>query len=316
VLLYNVSFLGGVYFMLSFKLVLRCFVWLLAFCGVGLANGAAQAERKVISSIKPLALIAQAITEGSAIKVETLLPPASSPHNYALKISDAKRLQTADLVIWLGAEAEPYINSRNIKNHLPLLNHIQKSYLLEGGEGHGHDGHRHHAVDPHIWLDPVLAQEMAALIAKRLIALSPDEKELIQKNLEVFKDKTIKIDQKLIKMLEPHRESGFLAYHDAYGYFVKRYHLHQLGVVWKQEGGGMSVKHLAELEAKVGSAGGVCLFREPQFLSAPLPDFGGAHRVREGILDPLGIEASSYQELLESLANQLVRCLVDNKSKP
>lgn len=286
-------------------MMLQYFALLLAIIGSQLAFGAEQQSRKVVASIKPLGLIADAIVSGSGIEVEVLLPPGSSPHNYALKISDAKRLQTADLVIWLGEEAEPYISPGKSKSHLALLGHLSRDQLIEENEGHDH----HHSVDPHIWLDPVLAQEIAALIAKRLIALYPDQKLLIEKNTHTFNLSTGELDQKLYKLLGPYQDRGFLAYHNAYSYFVRRYGLRQLAVVQEQVGVSMSVKHLAELRRLAVPGEAICFFREPQFMKAPIPDLGEGFEIKEGVLDPLGVEAIGYQHLLENLANQIVKCV-------
>jgi len=305
VLLYNVSFVKRADFVRFRGWLLRYFVILLAICSGGLALGADQVSQKVIATIKPIGLITEAIVDGSSIEVDVLLPPTSSPHNYALKISDAKRLQTADLVIWLGQDAEPYINPGKSKSHLALLGYLSRDQLIEEDGGHNH----HHSVDPHIWLDPVLAQEIAALIAKRLIALYPDQKVLIEKNTHTFKLSTGELDQKLNKLLRPYQDRGFLAYHNAYGYFVRRYGLRQLAVIQEQVGVSMSVKHLAELRKLAVPGEAICYFREPQFMKAPIPDLGEGFEIKEGVLDPLGVEAIGYQHLLESLANQIVKCI-------
>lgn len=280
-------------------------VILLVVLGSELAFGADQESGKVIASIKPLGLITEAILDGSDIKVDLLLPPTSSPHNYALKISDAKRLQAADLVIWLGKEAEPYINPDKTKSDLALLSHVSKAQLIEQDEGHDH----RHSVDPHIWLDPVLAKGAAALIAKRLVALYPDQKTLIEKNTRLFDLNTSELDQKLNSLFQPYQGRGFLAYHNAYGYFVRRYGLRQLGVIQEQAGNSMSLRHLVRLQSVVKPGEAICLFREPQFIKAPIPDLGEGREVKEGTLDPLGVEADSYEQLLKTLSNQLVECL-------
>jgi len=277
-----------------------------------LALGVDQVSPKVIASIKPLGLITEAIVDGTGIEVDVLLPPASSPHNYALKISDAKRLQSADLVVWLGGDAEPYINPGKTQRQLALLSHLGKHQLIE--EEHG--GHQHHhSVDPHFWLDPVLATEAAGLIGKRLIALYPEQKALIEINTDTFNLKVGELDQKLNKMLEPHQGRGFLVYHNAYGYFVRRYGLRQLGVLQEQVGSSMSLKHLMELQKRVEPGRAICLFREPQFVRASIPDFGAGREVKEGLLDPLGVGATTYEELLENLSNQLVKCFSGDDSR-
>lgn len=72
-----------------------------AFVASFLLIGSAQAEVKVLTSIKPLQLIAAAVQDGVAIP-EVLLPPGASPHNYALRPSDVRKVQSVDLLYWIG----------------------------------------------------------------------------------------------------------------------------------------------------------------------------------------------------------------------
>nr|MDT0253921.1 zinc ABC transporter substrate-binding protein [Endozoicomonas sp.] len=64
---------------------------------------------KVLASIKPLQLIAQAVTEG-VTNADVLLPPGSSPHSYSLKPSDARKLRNADVVFWVGPSMESFLS--------------------------------------------------------------------------------------------------------------------------------------------------------------------------------------------------------------
>src|SRR5690606_31878182 len=101
---------------------------------------------------------------------------------------------------------------------------------------------------------------VAGLIAERLIGLYPEQKSLIEKNVHSFNDKNAEIDRELKRSLQPYQSTGFLAYHNAYGYFVRHYDLHQLGVIQQQGGRTLSVKHLLELQALIEPGEAVCVF--------------------------------------------------------
>ena len=72
----------------------------LLFSFLLLAAGTAQAEVRVLTSIKPLQLIAAAVQDGVG-EPEALLPPGASPHHYALRPSDMRRVQEVDLLYWI-----------------------------------------------------------------------------------------------------------------------------------------------------------------------------------------------------------------------
>ena len=69
---------------------------------------AASAQANVLTTIKPLGFIAAAITDG-VTETEVLLPVSASPHDYSLKPSDASKLQSADLVVWVGGGMESFL---------------------------------------------------------------------------------------------------------------------------------------------------------------------------------------------------------------
>ena len=55
---------------------------------------------EVLTTIKPLGFIANAITDG-VTDTKVLLPVSASPHDYSLKPSDVEQLNSAQLVVWV-----------------------------------------------------------------------------------------------------------------------------------------------------------------------------------------------------------------------
>lgn len=65
------------------------------------------ANADVVASIRPLAFIAAGIADG-VTGTQVLLPDGASPHDYALKPSDLKKIKQADLFVWVGPELEMF----------------------------------------------------------------------------------------------------------------------------------------------------------------------------------------------------------------
>lgn len=111
----------------------------------GSATQAANAA--VVASLKPLGFIASAIADG-VTDTEVLLPDGASEHDYSLRPSDVKRLQGADLVVWIGPEMEAFMEKsvKNIPNAklvtIAQLNDV-KPLLMKGADDddddHGHN---------------------------------------------------------------------------------------------------------------------------------------------------------------------------------
>lgn len=266
----------------------------------------------VLASIKPLALIAEAVVENTSTKVDTLLPVGVSLHDYTLKPSDARRLQEAGLLLWLGPQAEPHLAKVRTKNSLPLLEGLPSTRLIH--RGHGEDQHHGHdyTVDPHIWLDPGLAREVARRLAESLISSRPSERQQLQANLSAFESRTKKLEEIMRMRLIPLQNKAFLVHHDAYQYLIRPYGIKARGVILQDPGeAGLSVKHLLELQESVRGYRQICIFSEPQFEGSGQPQLGAQVKVLQGVLDPLGSGADSYESLMMDLVLGLERCLTD-----
>ena len=69
----------------------------------------AQADApKVVTDIAPIQALVSRVMAGVGTS-EQLLPANVSPHDYAMRPSEARALQNADLVIWVGAELTPML---------------------------------------------------------------------------------------------------------------------------------------------------------------------------------------------------------------
>ena len=68
----------------------------------------ANAEIKVVASIKPIHSLASYLMDGVA-KPDLIVDGYASPHGFAMKPSHAKMLQTADIVFWVGEDLENFL---------------------------------------------------------------------------------------------------------------------------------------------------------------------------------------------------------------
>ncbi|QXO18142.1 MULTISPECIES: zinc ABC transporter substrate-binding protein [Vibrio] len=98
----------------------------------------------ILTSIKPIQMITHELTAGVA-EPDVLLPANASPHDYALRPSDVKRIHNADLIIWFGEDLEPFLD-RALASHSNVLT-LEKSpqlVLRSYGEAEEHDDHEEH----------------------------------------------------------------------------------------------------------------------------------------------------------------------------
>lgn len=302
---------------------------------LGLLLSTPAAALEVLTSVKPLQLIATAITDGAAT-TELLLKPGTSPHDYALRPSDLKRVKQADLVVWVGPELEQFLTPLLSKrtNTLQVLAQLPVDHAPEGHEGHTehaehkehhhqaavtdehageHDAHQHGNRDPHVWLDPHNAQRIAELLAERLSQLDPGNATRYRSNLQQFKTTLAQVDREIMQQLAPVRNRGYFVFHDAYGYWEDHYRIPSLGHFTINPERSPGAQTVSRIHQALSEAKAQCVFAEPQFRPAVLEAVVRNTAARVGILDPLAadipVDNQGYFNFLRQLADNMVDCL-------
>jgi zinc transport system substrate-binding protein len=304
-------------------IVSRLFSIFVAFFASFLLIGSAQAEVKVLTSIKPLQLIAAAVQDGVAIP-EVLLPPGASPHNYALRPSDVRKVQSVDLLYWIGPDMEGFLprvlNGRTLPNvavqDLPgmkLRRFAEDSHShAEEADEHDHD-HRPGSLDAHLWLSPVNARVIATKMAADLSAADPDNAARYQSNLKAFDERLDALDARLKKRLADVQGKPYFVFHEAFDYFEDAYGLKHVGVFSVAAEVQPGAQHVAAMRARLQEVGKTCVFSEPPLRPRLAETLVAGLPVKLAELDALGgytpATAQGYEQVLEKLGNDLAGCL-------
>ena len=301
----------------------RLFSVSVAFVASFLLIGSAQAEVKVLTSIKPLQLIAAAVQDGVAIP-EVLLPPGASPHNYALRPSDVRKVQSVDLLYWIGPDMEGFLprvlGGRSLPSvavqdlpglklrHFGADNHSHS----EEAEEHDHD-HRPGSLDAHLWLSPVNARVIADKMAADLSAADPANAQRYQSNAKAFDERLDALDQRLKKRLANVEGKPYFVFHEAFDYFEDAYGLKHAGVFAVAAEVQPGAQHVAAMRKRLQEVGKTCVFSEPPLRPRLAETLVSGLPVKLAELDALGgytpATAQGYEQVLEKLGNDLAGCL-------
>jgi len=303
--------------------VSRLFSVFVAFVGSFLLIGSAQAEVKVLTSIKPLQLIAAAVQDGVAIP-EVLLPPGASPHNYALRPSDVRKVQSVDLLYWIGPDMEGFLprvlNGRTLPSvavqDLPgmkLRRFAEDSHShAEEADEHDHD-HRPGSLDAHLWLSPVNARVIADKMATDLSAADPANAERYQSNAKAFDARLDALDARLKQRLASVEGKPYFVFHEAFDYFEDAYGLKHTGVFSVAAEVQPGAQHVAAMRKRLQEVGKTCVFSEPPLRPRLAETLVAGLPVKLAELDALGgytpATAQGYEQVLEKLGNDLAGCL-------
>lgn len=276
-----------------------------------------------MTSVRPLGFIAAAIADGVML-THVLLPDGASPHDYALRPSDIKRLHDANLVVWIGPKMESFLEKptqqlESNKNLTLVTLPGVRSQLIVGDDDdeHGHPAaqseshaensdfsgahivtegvsagfagdsdHDHGQYNMHIWLSPAIAKQVAIAIHDRLVQQSPQNKDKLDVNLRKFEQQLEQTEKKVGIMLQPVQDKGYFVFHDAYGYFEKAFGLTPLGHFTVNPEIQPGARRLHQIRTQLVEQKAVCVFAEPQFRPAVISAIAQGTPVRQGTLDP------------------------------
>ncbi|MBL8564237.1 MAG: zinc ABC transporter substrate-binding protein [Hyphomicrobiaceae bacterium] len=315
-----------------------------------LSPAAAAGELKVVATIKPIHSLVAQVMEGIG-KPALLVDGKASPHSFSLKPSDARALNSADVVFRVSPSLEPF--TIKVAEALPksvtlvTLSEAQGVALLdtrtsatfeahEHGEGHDahgkeshgkgpaehsghddHDGHddddehAHGGKDGHIWLDPENARAIVRAAATALAARAPDLAGKLEANAAAAIARIDALDAELKSSVAGLAGKPFIVFHDAYQYFERRYGLGAAGSITLNPEVKPSAKRLTAIRAKVQKLGATCVFAEPQFSPRIVASVIEGSAARSGELDPEGASIPNGPELYPTLMRNLARSLND-----
>ncbi|MGY4691658.1 metal ABC transporter solute-binding protein, Zn/Mn family [Salibacterium sp. K-3] len=173
---------------------------------------------------------------GDDVEVENLVPSGADPHSFEPTSQTMVDIAESDAFMYNGAGMEGFadaVNETAAAEGVESLAVTEGLDLQETASGHDHSGEDHNhesTVDPHIWLDPVLAGEAAENIKDMLVELRPAKEETFQENYEALTEELNTLDEEFSSMAEEAANDTFIVSHAAYGYWEDRYGLEQTAV--------------------------------------------------------------------------------------
>ena len=304
------------------RMAARCLLALLVLGAFAAMTPAVAQIPSVVVSIKPIHSLIAGVMKGIGSPHLMVKGPVS-PHAFALRPSDARLLENADVVFWVGDAVEPYlikplqaigagaqiVELLDAKDVLVLAAREGGAWNAGDGDGHSHGQH----LDGHIWLDPRNAIAITRIAAQMLAARDPANAPAYRKNADGLMDRLRKLDDDLAKGLMPVKRVPYVVYHDAYQYLERRFGLNAVGAISAHTGRAPGARRLRDLRKLVISSGAHCVFHEPQFEPKLVQTLIEGTDASTGILDPMGTQnvpgEDAYFEIMSDISSALVMCL-------
>lgn len=164
-------------------------------------------------------------------RIHVLVPEGADPHHFEPSLKDIQSLYTADMIIYTGdTDIDRWMD--RIKNEISrkgvkvirIQDYVRLEKYSSGNE-----------FDPHVWLDPLSVIEIMKVIKNELQEISPEKKQIYEKNFMNYKSKLYLLDLAYKHSLSSCKKSDVIITHEFLNYTGKRYGFNSHFIVHEPE---------------------------------------------------------------------------------
>lgn len=230
------------------KITLLTLVAVLALFAAACGNDKAKETSKptsnqleIYTTVYPLQFFAEQIG-GGHVNVSSVYPPGTNEHSFDPTQQDMIKLADADLFFYIGLGLEGFVTNaeKTLANeNVQLVETTAKidhsAYDVSTSSKHDHEEHEgedhdHGDVDPHVWLSPVLAQDLAKSVKDALVEKDSFNAETYEKNYATLLSRLKKLDLEYRTMADNVLNDTFFVSHASFGYIAGTYGLNQQSI--------------------------------------------------------------------------------------
>ena len=239
-------------------------------CAQENATASSKKPPLVVASFFPLYDFARQVG-GPDFQVKCLVPPGADPHEIEPTPDAARDVANADLILLLGLGMDGWVERLATAEHKSHVSHLGEdlpthkmgqgllSELADESTRVNPD-----EIDPHVWLDPVLAQEIVKRIAAALIEIAPAKQAGIEARRDAYLGELRKLDQAYKDAAAHFQRHEVVTFHGAFGYLFRRYDLQVAGVIEEFPGKEPSAKYMRALVDTMQRLKQHVIFAEPE----------------------------------------------------
>lgn len=190
----------------------------------------------VVTTFYPVYAFTQEVA-GDRADVEMMISGGTDVHHYEPSARDVAMINEADMFVYSSPEMETWVESMlaSLDNEdILIVEQAEAVELLEALEDdpeEDEDEATHdHALDPHIWLDPVLVQDQVETMKEAFVELDPENAEEYTQRSEDYQTELQDLHEAFVTAFSEAANRRFVTQHEAFGYLARRYDLIQMSV--------------------------------------------------------------------------------------
>lgn len=223
----------------------------------------------VYTTVYPLSYFTERIG-GDYVEVSSIYPPGANEHTFEPTQKDMMKLADAHLFFYIGLGLEGFVENtkKTLANEDVTMvamasqipdeklavstghSHDEEDEAAATEDDHAHDEHEdattednhahdeeadhgdhaHGSVDPHVWLSPVISQDLALSIKNALVEKMPAQEATFTANYEGLIKELQDLDTAYKAMADTTQNKTFFVSHAAFGYIAGQYGLTQVPI--------------------------------------------------------------------------------------
>ncbi len=180
---------------------------------------------------------------GKKADVTNITPAGVEPHAVEPSAQDIAGIEHGDMLVlnggveaW-GEKIQETLRGKKVKVVIAGKGLLTKEIEEEGKK----------QLDPHVWLDPILAKKEVRAIAQGYVDVDPPNKTYYEKNEKMLDEKLDQLDTAYKNGLQNCKQRDIITSHAAFGYLAARYGLHQVPIAGLSPEAEPSSQQLAEI---------------------------------------------------------------------
>ena len=275
---------------------------LLAACG---GRDGDDGKPVALASFYPLYFLTVALA-GDRMDVRNMVPAGAEPHDWEPSTREMANLKKAKVFVYNGAAFEAWVpKARDAARARDRVDVEATAGLPLAPTPPGEEAAQFPA-DPHVWLDPVLAQEMAARIAEGLIRADPAGREIYERNLVTLRGRLDELDRRFKSGLSGCARKEIVTAHAAFGYLARRYGLEQIPIEGVSPDAEPTPARIAEVSQVARARGATHVFFETLVSPRVAETIAREIGAQTLVLDPLeGVEEDKGQDYFTVMNSNL-----------
>ena len=186
-----------------------------------ISTAADSTEISVMTSFYPLYEFTKQVGQDK-VRVSLLVPPGIEPHDWEPTINELQKMYEANLIVINGIGFESWVDGIDTINSGIVIVDTSIGISLINND--------HSSVDPHIWLNPVMAKTQVTNIVNALIKIDPTNEKFYRDNAKSYQAKLDSLDTKIKNELSACKKD-FITFHNAFSYFSIQYDLNQYTII-------------------------------------------------------------------------------------